>query len=322
MAHMKLDGGTFDLDHMLPGSWLGGPTGSGNEQLDLQFHIAVFEPEFGLWDAVLARFVGHLLPVAAITDEALTDERAIAWRLALTSDSADVCFGEPLRAAAARRLTHRDDPHVELLRVPAFARVGDVDRLDRRFRSRGRRARGRKDRLVPQLGRALRSFAVEDSVYPAAGPSEVVASIREIGGSRAQYQLFEQIEPTVWRRIHSPGGAGRRRVCRLRDRRRSPDRLPPVSWPASSCRPLRLCAFAPKLRLGERLRSKSRDEPSDGMRRITGCRRLVVDSGLGRWPLSSTAREACSRLTPGRCTGRTSRWISTSRGASGLRRRR
>jgi len=200
MAHRMLDEGTFELGHALLGSWLEGRSGSGSEWLHIQFHMAVFELELGLWDAAFERYVQYLLPAAATTSLALTDAPAIAWRLALSPDARDVVPWDAVRSAAARRLLHRDDPYVELHHVLAFTGAGDVDLLDRWIRSRARRARTRADGFVMRFGRAMRAYASGDVAAAATGLAEVVPYVSEIGGSRAQNQVFERVESAIRQR--------------------------------------------------------------------------------------------------------------------------
>lgn len=199
MAHRMLDEGKFELGHALLGSWLEGRSGSGSEWLHLQFHMAVFELELGLWDAAFERYVQYLLPAAANTSMALTDAPAIAWRLALSPDARDVVPWDQVRSAAARRLAHVDDPYVELHHVLAFAGSGDVEALDRWIHSRERRACTRADRLALRFGRAMRVFANGDVAAAAAGLAKVVPFVSEIGGSRAQNELFAHVEKAVRR---------------------------------------------------------------------------------------------------------------------------
>jgi hypothetical protein len=202
MAHRMLDEGKFELGHALLASWLDGRTGSGSEWVHLQFHMAVFELELGLWGAAYARFVEHLLP-AAVSGEALTDAPATAWRLALSDNFGGfVPWGE-VRAAAARRLAHLDDPYVELHHVLAFAGADDLHNLESWIESRERRARSRADRLVLRFGRAMAAYASGDVAAAATGLAEVVPYVSEIGGSRAQNELFGQLEQAVRRQRDS-----------------------------------------------------------------------------------------------------------------------
>jgi hypothetical protein len=200
MAHRMLDDGEFELGHALLGSWLEGRSGSGSEWLHLQFHMAVFELELGMWDAAFERYVEHLVPAAAHTSLALTDAPAIAWRLALSADSRGPIPWDAVRSAAERRLVHRDDPYVELHHVLAFAGAADLAGLDRWIRSRGLRARNRHDGLVLRFGRTMRAFVSGDPSAAAAGLAESAPRISEIGGSRAQNELFTRIAELAWSR--------------------------------------------------------------------------------------------------------------------------
>lgn len=98
---------------------------------------------------------------------------------------------------------YRDDPHIELHRVPAFRRAGDVDMLDRWMPAREHRDRTRADRLVVGLGRAMRAYVVGDVVTAATDLEEVVPPVSNMGDSLAQTALFGEAERIVLRRLDS-----------------------------------------------------------------------------------------------------------------------
>jgi hypothetical protein len=85
MAHRALDEQRFEAGHRLLGKWLAEHTGLGSEWVHLQFHMAVFDLALENWDAAYNRFLDEILPVAATTEDALTDAPALLWRLALTA---------------------------------------------------------------------------------------------------------------------------------------------------------------------------------------------------------------------------------------------
>lgn len=207
MAHRMLDAGDFERGYAVLGSWLDGRAGAGSEWLHLQFHMAVLELELGMWDAAFERYVEHLAPAAASTSLALTDAPAIAWRLGLAAGDLDAVPWDGVRCAATRRLTHRDEPYVELHHVLAFAGAGDHGGLERWLVSRGRRARTASDRLVVRFGRAMRAQAAGEVAAAATGLAEVVPFVSVIGGSRAQNLLFEAIADAATRR-HAAVGPG------------------------------------------------------------------------------------------------------------------
>jgi len=201
MAHRMLDEGSIELGHRLLGEFLEGRSGSGSEWLHLQFHMAVFELELGYWDVAFNRFIEHLLPAAADGADALTDAPALAWRLWLAAGSPTLFPWEPVRRAAAARLELHDDPWVDLHHALALAGAGDLDSLDRWFEIRRHRARTVRDHLVLQVAEGLSAHSTGDDLRAVAVLTSTLHRIPEIGGSRAQNQLFEQILDAAGRRL-------------------------------------------------------------------------------------------------------------------------
>jgi len=199
MAHRMLDEGRHGLGHRLLGAWLEGRTGSGSDWTHLQWHMAVFELAVGEWDAALARFETHILPVAAHTHDALTDAPAMLWRLQLAAPRTATLAWEPVRRTAARRLAQPSDPYVELHCLLALAGAGDVGGLHQWLRSRCA-ADDSKAKLLTQMGTGLLALAEGDDELAAAILTAAAPKISALGGSHAQNQLFEQIAARCWER--------------------------------------------------------------------------------------------------------------------------
>lgn len=197
-AHEMLDNGLFEEGHEILGAWLEGRTGEGSEWVHLQWHMAVFELTLGFWDDAHARFLAHILP-AATTENALTDAPAMLWRLYLAAPRPVELPWEPARATAVENLEQADDPYLEIHGLLALAGARDVESLDRWLATRGDR-RSRIDRLVTQMGEGLQAYVFGDYLQAAEALSEVLPSIGEIGGSRAQNELFLDIA-NVCRRL-------------------------------------------------------------------------------------------------------------------------
>lgn len=208
LAHRMLDEGKIDEGHRCLGAWLEGRTGSGSDWVHIQFHMAVFEIELGLVSAAFVRFKEHVLPAAAAGSEALTDAPALAWRLSLAAGSPASFPWETVRRRAATRLPRTDDPYVDLHNALALAGAGDLENLKRWLDSRRRRAATWSDRLVLRIAGPLASFAEGDFRSASEVLSEVLPRIPRIGGSRAQNQLFAEIELAARRRITSGSDPG------------------------------------------------------------------------------------------------------------------
>jgi hypothetical protein len=199
-AHRMLDQGQIELGHRLLGAWLENHSGAGSEFIHLQWHMAVFEVALGDWDSALARFRKHILPAAATTQDALTDAPALLWRLSLAAPAPVELPWEPMRATALSSMQRSSEPYVELHNLLALAGAGDIESLDRWLQRRAPIARSRSEYLVAQMAVALRAYVAGDHQQAAMVLASVVPFLSEVGGSRAQNQLFEQIERESWRR--------------------------------------------------------------------------------------------------------------------------
>jgi hypothetical protein len=199
MAHELLDTGAIALGRERLGQWLTGREGAGSDWAHIQFHMAVFELEAGDWDAAYARFLKEVMPIAAASEDALTDAPALAWRLALRAE-ADKTPGRgqgpalpwaPLRRTALGALEREAEPFVELHNLLALAGAGDAGGLDGWLRHR--RGKGESSDTVIQMGEALRDVTLRHHRRAADRLREVVPEIPAIGGSGAQNALFAEL---------------------------------------------------------------------------------------------------------------------------------
>ena len=194
MAHRMLDHDRYDLGHQRLGSWLNGRSGAGSEWIHLQWHMAVFELALGYWEAAFTRFQEHILPVAATTEDALTDAPALLWRLSLAVRVPVELPWEPVRVTALARMRRPSNPYVELHNLLALSGAGDLTSLDRWLHRQPSAARSRSEGLVGRMAVALRAYTAGDYKQATTVLANVVPYIAEVGGSRAQNQLFKQLE--------------------------------------------------------------------------------------------------------------------------------
>lgn len=194
VVHRMLDRDRHDLGHRFLGAWLRERSGSGSEWIHLQWHMAVFELELGHWRAALSRFQDHILPAATTTEDALTDGPALLWRLMLASPAPVTLPWEPVRARALARMHRPSSPYVELHHLLALAGASDFTGIDRWLHTMTRTARSRVEALVVQMTTALRAFATGEYRRCTALLATTLPHIGEIGGSRAQNQLFSQLD--------------------------------------------------------------------------------------------------------------------------------
>jgi len=202
MAHRMLDEGRHELGHRWLGNWLAKHEGQGSDWTHLQWHMAIFELALGQWDAALARFQEHILPIAATTDDALTDGPAMLWRLKLSADRPVVLPWEPVRKTAARNLSRVSDPYVALHCILALAGAGDVHALDRWIETGPKGSGYCREPLLVQLAIGLRAFAVGDYRLAAVVFTSSVSKASELGGSHAQNELLRAISDLSWLRAN------------------------------------------------------------------------------------------------------------------------
>lgn len=198
MAHRMTDAAQYERGRRLLGHWLDSRTGSGSQWVHLHFHMAIFELCTGHWDAAHRRYLEHVLPIAASSEDALTDAPALLWRLALSAPQGTQLEWEPLRQAALRRMRRPRDPFTELHNLLALAGAGDLGSLNEYVKT------GAGDsfdkRLVARLAAALLAYVKGHYDRAADLLRRLLPRIPEIGGSRAQVQLFEQMAASNGRR--------------------------------------------------------------------------------------------------------------------------
>ena len=203
MAHHMVDTAQYERGHRLLGSWLDGHAGSGSQWVHLQFHMAIFELATGHWDAAHRRYLEHVLPTAKSSENALTDAPALLWRLALSAPQGTELDWEPVRQTALKRMRRPCDSFTELHNLLALAGAGDLGSLDKYMKTRT--ADSFDMRLVVKLADALLAY-VKGHYYRAADLlCRLLPRIPEIGGSRAQTQLFEQMAAASLRKATSCG---------------------------------------------------------------------------------------------------------------------
>jgi len=199
MAHRMLDRGRHEVGHRWLGNWLATHEGRGSDWTHLQWHMAIFELALDQWDAAFARFEEHILPVAASTDDALTDAPAMLWRLRLSAGRPVVLPWEPVRRTAARKLSRGSDPYVALHCILALAGAGDVRALDRWTEIRPQGSSSHEEKLLVQLANGLRAFAAADYRLAADLLASSAPKVSQLGGSHAQNALFWAISDLSWR---------------------------------------------------------------------------------------------------------------------------
>ena len=200
MAHRMLDQQRYEAGHELLGACLERRTGIGSDWVHLQWHMAVFELALNHWDAAFTRFREQILPTAGTTEMALIDAPALLWRLSLAASGPAELPWQPLRLTALARMRRPNSPYVELHNLLALAGAGDLVNLDQWLQRQESRARSRSEALVSRMAVALRAYAAGDFDLAATVLTNVVPYIAEVGGSRAQNQLFTQLMRAAHRR--------------------------------------------------------------------------------------------------------------------------
>jgi hypothetical protein len=201
MAHHMVDTAQYERGRQTLGSWLDGRTGSGSQWVHLHFHMAIFELATGHWDAAYRRYLQHVLPTAESSEDALTDAPALLWRLALSAPEGTELEWEPLRQTALIRMRRPSDSFTELHNLLALAGAGDLRSLCKYMKTRT--ADSFDTHLVCRLATALLAY-VKGHYYRAADLLwRLLPRIPEIGGSRAQIQLFEHMAAASLRKATS-----------------------------------------------------------------------------------------------------------------------
>ena len=198
LAHRMMDTGQYERGRQLLGRWLEGRSGSGSQWVHLQFHMAILELATGHWQAPHRRYLDHVLPAAESSEDALTDAPALLWRLALSAPEGTALEWEPLRQTALERMRRPSDPFTELHNLLALAGAGDLKSLDAYTNSCT--ADSFRRHLVCKLAKALSAYVKGHYRRAADLLWRLLPKIAEIGGSRAQIQLFEQMAAASWRK--------------------------------------------------------------------------------------------------------------------------
>jgi len=169
------------------------PYRKGSKWVHLQFHMAVFELEVGDWNAAFNRFREHVLPAAANGTEALTDAPQLLWRLALTAPEGVELPWEPVHRTALAQLNRQADMYVQLHNMMALAGSGDYRSLyDWAWDQRNTEVTRRK-LFVHRFVVALMAYIEGRHQQALKILSYLVPRITDVGGSKAQNELFEMI---------------------------------------------------------------------------------------------------------------------------------
>ena len=93
------------------------------------------------------------------------------------------------------------DPFVELHNLLALAGARDVANIDAWLKSRPAAWLSRKERLVKQMALSLRAYAAGSYWRAAILMHRAVPQLSQVGGSRAQNLLFQQLEEWCWSKV-------------------------------------------------------------------------------------------------------------------------
>jgi hypothetical protein len=204
-VHQLIDDARYDEARTLLEDWLDHHDGGGGEWVHLQWHLAVLELGSGTPTEALDRFRIHIRP-AIEAGEALTDAPSLLWRLCLAGQRGLKDDWERVRAAADRPQDHRHDPYVELHDALALAGAGDLGSLDRWLDTHLDHAGSEEDRILLKTAWGLRSVASRDYGVAAVLLADAEVEASQLGGSRAQNALFEQIRDAAASRSSTRAG--------------------------------------------------------------------------------------------------------------------
>jgi hypothetical protein len=196
-AHELLEAGEFEAGRRLLVDSLRHRSGSGSAWAHLQFHAAVFEITVGDYAAAYSRLITELAPIAATSEDALTDAPAIAWRLALIAPDIGPLPWNVLQRTALRSLAEPTEPFVALHNLLAVAGAGNTAAIDAWLGRQRRRAVTAASRIVLQAAEALRAYTLFNVEQAAALCRGIVPGLPLIGGSRAQQELFRSLAAGV-----------------------------------------------------------------------------------------------------------------------------
>lgn len=191
-AHELLDSGQIERGHRELGAWLERRTGAGSDWVHLHFHMAIFELALGDWTGAYRRFQREILPAASSTDVAYTDAPALLWRIALAAPHAVNLPWQALRRTALNGLRRQSDAFVTLHHLLALAGAGDSAGIETWLD--GDTDRSPQGRLLRRAALALCDCASGAYRQAAAELHALAPQLSIIGGSRAQRELFDQLE--------------------------------------------------------------------------------------------------------------------------------
>jgi len=208
LAHRYLDAGRLEAGRRFLGHWLRGRGGEGSNWIHLQFHMAVFEIGTGHWQAAYSRCREQVLPAVAAGQDARTDAPQLLWRLALSAPGGVKLGWNVVREPAQAWLAFEEDPYVALHHLLALAGAEDFLNIERWLEEDQGAARGEAWRIVHGMAQGLAAYARKDYREAAGLIATQASRVGQVGGSRAQNQLFQQIAESALRLAgagHQPG---------------------------------------------------------------------------------------------------------------------
>jgi hypothetical protein len=205
-AHRMLDSDQMALGHRVLGAWLKGRHGTGSDWVHIQWHMAVFDLSLGHWQAAWRRFRQQILPSVITSDDALTDAPALLWRLSLQADRPLCLPWEAVRVRAISAMQKPQSPFARVHNLLALAGAGDLDNLDTWIRNQESRDVSSVEALVARIARALRAYVSGNYREAAAELTAVVPHVSQLGGSRAQNELFAQLRDAARRKAETEDG--------------------------------------------------------------------------------------------------------------------
>ncbi len=199
VAHRMLDAGNNERGRQLLGAWLASRSGSGSNWAHLQWHMAVFELSSGNWYAAFARFRQHILPVVTHSFDALTDAPALLWRLSLAANAPVALPWEPVRWRALATMKTPRSAFVEVHNLLALAGAHDSESLEGWIQEHRLSTSSRPEATVFRIATALHAFIGRNYKEAALAFESVLPYVSHIGGSRAQNELFAQLQQSAYR---------------------------------------------------------------------------------------------------------------------------
>jgi hypothetical protein len=198
LAHRMLDGGRHRQGFEHLGAWLtaregyGAARGGESRWIHIQWHMLVFEIAVGKWDDAYERFEAHIRPAARGLNEAATDAAAALWRLALAANHEVELPWDDVVMGAKARMQQPCSRFVQLHNILALAGAGDLEAIDAWLGAH--RVRCDADRVLSQLGTALRMYAARDFADAAITFATALPHLSVLGGSHGQNELFVALQ--------------------------------------------------------------------------------------------------------------------------------